>query len=186
MDIADTIEAKSDQLNSADLIGGPVIVTVAGVDVVGGDQPVHIHLHEYPGKPYKPSKGMRRALVLLWGKRSSEYAGRRLELFRNPDVLWAGKPAGGIQISGASHINAPVKVPHVIARNKQGVLEVQPLAAAPPAHADPLPVPVFDTLEEARDYYTHRQKAGASPDELHAIAAAAPKTDNNPTAQENK
>ena len=63
MDIGDTIQAKSDQLNADDLLGGPQVFTVAGVDVVGGEQPVHVHLVEAPGRPWKPSKGMRKALI---------------------------------------------------------------------------------------------------------------------------
>lgn len=174
MDIDDTIHAKSDQMNASDLIGGPVTVTVAGVDVVGGDQPVHVHLAEYPGKPYKPSKGMRRALIALWGKRSSEYAGKRLELFRNPDVLWAGKPAGGIQISAASHIDKPVTVPLVLARGKQAPLKIQPLPDAP----TPPPIPEFTDRQAAYAYFTERQQAGATPQELENIKAAAPKEQN--------
>ena len=116
MDIADTIQAKSDQLNADDLLGGPQVFTVAGVDVVGGEQPVHVHLVEAPGRPWKPSKGMRKALIAIWGPRSADYAGRSIGLYRNPDVLWAGKPAGGIQVGAASHIDKPVTIPVKIGR----------------------------------------------------------------------
>lgn len=174
MDIVDTIQAKSDQVNAVDL-AVPVTVTVEGVDVVGGDQPVNIHLREYPGKAYRPSKSMRRALVKLWGPQSSEYAGRRLTLYNDPTVTWAGKAVGGIRISHASHIDKPVTMALMLAKGKQSPFTIQPLPDAPtPQYADPAPVPTFETVDEARDYYVHRQKAGASPEELDAIRNAAP------------
>src|SRR5699024_11843078 len=89
LEIADTILAKSDQINAVDL-AGPVTVTVEGVEVVGGDQPVDIFVTECPGKAYRPSKSMRRVLVKLWGPRSADYAGRRLTIYNDPSVTWAG------------------------------------------------------------------------------------------------
>lgn len=127
MDIGDTIQAKSDQLNADDLMAGPQVFTVAGVDVVGGDQPVHVHLAEAPGRPWKPSKGMRKALISVWGPRSADYAGRSIGLYRNPNVLWAGKPAGGIQVGAASHIDKPVTISVKIARGKIEPLTIKPL-----------------------------------------------------------
>ena len=172
MDIVDTIQAKSDQVNAVDL-AVPVTVTVEGVDVVGGDQPVNIHLREFPGKAYRPSKSMRRVLVKLWGPRSADYAGRRLTIYNEPTVRWAGKEVGGIRISHASHIDGPVTVTLALAKEKRAPITVQPLPDAAPQYADPLPIPEFDNTDEARDYYVHRQKAGASPAELDAIRNAA-------------
>ena len=174
MDIADTILAKSDQINAVDL-AVPVTVTVEGVEVVGGDQPVNIFVTEFPGKAYRPSKSMRRVLVKLWGPKSADYAGRRLTIYNDPSVTWAGKAVGGIRISHASHIDAPVTMSLALAKGKLAPFTVQPLPDAPPQYAEPSPIPVFESLDEARDYYTHRQKAGASPDELQAIITAAPK-----------
>ena len=170
MDIADTIQAKSDQWNAADLLGGPITVTVAGVDVTGSEQPVTIHLEESPGKAYRPSKGMRRALVKLWGPRSADYAGRRLTLFNEPSVKWAGKAVGGIQISHASHIDAPVTVTLATAKGKLAPLTIQPL----PDQPAPPPIPSFKDRQAAYDYFAERKKAGASSTELEQIKAAAP------------
>lgn len=170
MDIDDTTAPKSNQLNAIDLIDGPRVVTVEGVEVIGGQQPVRIHLAEYPGRPYYPNKGMRRFLVALWGKRSVEYAGRRLELWRNPEVLWQGKKAGGIQISAASHIDGPQDLPLTVSQAKRETVTVQPLPDAP----TPPPIPAFKSEDEARIYWMRRRDEGASPDELAAIQAAAP------------
>lgn len=178
MDIGDTILAKSDQVNAVDL-AVPVTVTVEGVDVVGGDQPVNIHLREFPGKAYRPSKSMRRVLVKLWGPKSADYAGRRLTIYNDPSVTWAGKAVGGIRISHASHIDKPVTMSLALAKGKLAPFTVQPLPDAPPQYAEPQPVPQFETVDEARDYYVARQKAGASPDELTAIANTVTTEENN-------
>lgn len=63
MDISDTIIARSDQLNAADLIGGPVTVTITKVSKGDGEQPVSISYDGDKGKPFKPCKSVRRLLV---------------------------------------------------------------------------------------------------------------------------
>lgn len=103
MDIGDTIAPKSDQQNYDDYQLGPRTVTVTGVKVIKGDQqPVHLELAEYPGRPYKPNKSMRRVLAEFWGSDSSAYAGRMLTLFGNPKVTYGGQAVGGIEIAAMS------------------------------------------------------------------------------------
>ena len=175
MDIGDTILAKSDQVNAVDL-AVPVTVTVEGVDVVGGDQPVNIHLREFPGKAYRPSKSMRRVLVKLWGPKSADYAGRRLTIYNDPSVTWAGKAVGGIRISHASHIDAPVTMSLALAKGKLAPFTVQPLPDAPA----PPPIPDdVTTLAQYQDYYRHRAQNGATPEELAMIQQNAPTKENN-------
>ena len=178
MDISDTILAKSDQINAVDL-AVPVTVTVEGVEVVGGDQPVNIFVTEFPGKAYRPSKSMRRVLVKLWGPRSADYAGRRLTIYNDPSVTWAGKAVGGIRISHASHIDRPVTMSLALAKGKLAPFTVQPLPDAPPQYAEPQPVPQFETVDELRDYFVARQRAGASPTELDQIKNTATQMENN-------
>lgn len=168
MDIADTIEAKSDQINARDLTAGPITVTVEGVDVdPRKQQPVDIHLVEKPGKAYRPNKGMRTALVACWGPRSADYAGKRLTLINDPETMFKGDKVGGIKISHASHIDKPVKVTLLVARVPK-TWEIKPLPTTPP-------IPSFQTMAEARSYWGKRKDEGASVDELNAIQAAAPK-----------
>ena len=175
IDIGDTILAKSDQVNAVDL-AVPVTVTVEGVDVVGGDQPVNIHLREFPGKAYRPSKSMRRVLVKLWGPRSADYAGRRLTIYNDPTVTWAGKAVGGIRISHASHIDKPVTMSLALAKGKLAPFTVQPLPDAPA----PPPIPDdVTTLAQYQDYYRHRAQNGATPEELAMIQQNAPTKENN-------
>ena len=168
MDIGDTILAKSDQVNAVDL-AVPVTVSIEGVDVVRGDQPVNIHLREFLGKAYRPSKSMRRVLVKLWGPRSADYAGRRLTIYNDPTVTWAGKAVGGIRISHASHIDKPVTMSLALAKGKLAPFTVQPLPDAP----TPPPIPAFTSEDEARTYWMTRRDAGATSHELTAIQQAA-------------
>ena len=171
-DIGDTIHASSDQINATDLVGGPITVTIGGVDVdTKKQQPVDIHLIEIPGRVYRPNKGMRKGLIACWGTKSSEYAGRRLTLYYDPDTMWKGKKVGGIKISHASHLDKPVAFSLLVARNPVPH-EIKPITnLVPPA---PPPIPAFTSEDEARTYWMKRRDEGATPDELAAIQAAAP------------
>ena len=50
---------------------------------------------------------------------------------------------------------------------------------APPQYAEPAPVPDFETVDELRDYFVARQRAGASPTELDQIKNTATQMENN-------
>lgn len=105
-DITPFIQAKSDQLNADDLIGGPITARITNVRVTGGDQqPVTVELDE--GKPWKPCKTTMRVLAALWGPRAGEWVGRMVRLYRDPAVRYGGVEVGGIRISGMSHIDKP-------------------------------------------------------------------------------
>lgn len=101
--ILKTIETKSDQLNAVDLLAGPITVTVKGVKQGAEDQPVIVSIDN--GKqPYKPCKSMRRVLVGLWGADPSVWVGRKMTLYADSNVKWAGDAVGGIRISHMSDI----------------------------------------------------------------------------------
>lgn len=127
MDMTRTIEPRSDQLNADDLMAGPVTVTITGVTRGTPEQPVNVELAEYPGRPYRPAKSMRRVLVAAWGKDSSVYAGRRLTLYRDPRVRFGREEVGGIRISHLSHITAPMTVMLTVTRGRRAPFTVQPL-----------------------------------------------------------
>jgi hypothetical protein len=171
MDLSPSIEPKSDQLNADDLISGPVTVTIVDVTPGSAEQPVNVTLAEYPGRPYRPSKSMRRVMVTAWGRDSASYTGRRLVLFRNPSIRFGADQVGGIQISHLSHIGKPLQIPLTVKRGQKQTFKVQPLAEPAPAPAPE--IPDLGTVEALRDYYQQRQREGATPDELGAIAAAA-------------
>lgn len=127
MDMTRTIEPDSGQLNADDLMAGPVTVTITGVTRGTPEQPVNVELAEYPGRPYRPAKSMRRVLVAAWGKDSSVYAGRRLTLYRDPRVRFGREEVGGIRISHLSHIGEAMTVMLTVTRGRRAPFTVQPL-----------------------------------------------------------
>lgn len=133
MDISETTAPKSDQQQFDDFIGGITrTVTVSGVSKGSAEQPVNIELTQYPGRPFRPNKTMRRLLIAAWGADSSVYIGRTMTLFGNPDVIWAGKPVGGVEIAALSHIDKPLTIPLTVTRGKRKNFTVQPLKVAVP------------------------------------------------------
>ena len=134
MDMTSTIQPRSDQLNADDLLTGPMTVTIAEVTQGNAEQPVNVNTVETPGRPYKPSKSMRRVMVAAWGKDASAYAGRRLTLYCNPEIKFGGAKVGGIEISHMSDIDGDLKVSLTATRGKKKLHTVKPLAA-PTAYA---------------------------------------------------
>jgi len=131
MDLTDTIVPRSDQLNAEDLLTGPRTFTVTEVRKGSAEQPVDIHLAEFPGRPFKPSKTVRRILVSAWGPDASTYAGRRMTLYRDPAVKFGGMDVGGIRVSHLSHIAKPMTLVLAVSKGKRAPYVVQPLADTP-------------------------------------------------------
>ena len=65
MNLSQATQARSDQLNSDDLIAGPRTFTVGPVRSGNAEQPVVIELLENPGRPFKPSKTALRVLAYI-------------------------------------------------------------------------------------------------------------------------
>jgi hypothetical protein len=172
MDISETLAPKSDQQNFDDYLTGPRTVTVSGVTVPGGDQPVSVELAEYPGRPFKPNKSMRRVLAKAWGAESNAWIGRRMTLFGNPAVVYGGKAVGGIEIEAMSHLEKPLTMPLTAKRGQKKSFTVQPLKDAPvPAAPNPNEIPaevVANTQKAitngtAADYIAWLVEQGAPP-----------------------
>lgn len=134
MDMTDTIVPKSDQLNADDLMSGPRTFTISEVRKSGSaEQPVDVYLAEFPERrPFKPSKSMRRVMVELWGKEASAYVGRRLTLYRDPDVMFGRDRVGGVRIGAMSHIETRATVTLTVTRGKRAPYVVEPLPDSAP------------------------------------------------------
>ena len=130
MDISDSLAANSNQQNADEYLSGPKTLTVSEVKKGTAEQPVEIHLVEFPGKPFKPAKSVRRVLAAAWGTDASQWAGRRLTIYCDPDVKYAGKAVGGLRVSHVSHIDKPVTVALTVTRGKREPFTVQPLVEA--------------------------------------------------------
>lgn len=131
-DISDTLQPKSDQLDAIELASGARVFTIEKVTRNNDDQPINVHLREFP-RPWRPSKGMRRVLAYCWGTNSSVWVGRRVELFYDPEVTFGKDKPGGTRIRALSHIDGVQHVPLLVARGKSAKYAVQPLKDAAPA-----------------------------------------------------
>ena len=127
IDISQTTKAKADQLNADDLVGGPITVKITGVKVVSGDQPVIISYEGDNGKPYKPSKSMRRLMIAMWGKDGQEYVGQKLTLYCDPSVKFGKAEVGGIKISHMSNIHEEKVVMLTSTRGRKAPHKVTPI-----------------------------------------------------------
>ena len=171
MDLTDSIASKSDQMDYQDFLGGDRTVTVTEVRRgPSPEQPVEIAVAEFD-RPWRPAKSMRRVLVAAWGPDSTNYIGRRILLFGDPTVKWAGTAVGGIRIKAMDGLDKPLTVSLTLTRGKRAPFTVQPLPDAPPV--PPIPEDV-QTLAQYQDYYRHRAQNGATPEELAMIQQNAP------------
>lgn len=158
MDIAATAAPKSDQQNFDDYASSSKTVTVSEVKQGSAEQPVEIHLVEFPGRPFKPSKSMRRVLIACWGSEASVYAGRKMTLYGDPEVKFGGQTVGGIRIGALSHIDKPVTVALTVTRGRRQPFTVHPLT-------------IKD--ESGRDWLKELTEADGDADLIYALGMAA-------------
>lgn len=162
MDILKTTEPKSDQQNFDDMVAGPRTVTVEAVKKGSAEQPVELHLVEFPGRPYKPGKSMRRVLVACWGSEASAYVGRRLTLYGDPEVKFGGQKVGGIRIAALSHLPEPVEINLTVTRGKRVPFVVQPIPGEIAEHLAALTAAT--TLDELKAAFDAAVQAGVGAD----------------------
>ncbi len=137
VDMTQTITAKSDQLNSDDLIGGSITVKITKVTGTGEkDQPIAINYEGDNNKPFKPCKTVRRILVGAWGADGASYVGRSMTLYRDPEVIFGGAKVGGIRVSHLSHIQKPLTLALAANKASKKSVTVQPLATPVAAEID--------------------------------------------------
>ncbi len=131
MNLTSTIVPRSDQTNADDLIAGPLTIKITAVETGSAEQPVSIQYQGGAGRPYKPSKSMRRVLVALWGTDGNAYVGRSITLYRDPLVKFGGDPVGGIKLSHASDISEAANILLTESRGKRKPHRVLPLETEP-------------------------------------------------------
>ena len=141
-DISETLAPQSDQLDAVDLLGGPRTFTITKVTKGSTEQPVDVHLAEFP-RVWRPGKSMRRVLAACWGTDASAWTGRRVTLYCDETVTFGPDVVGGTRISHLSHINKPRKIPLMVKRGKSATFTVQPLKD------EPAPTSPVDVVAEA-------------------------------------
>lgn len=134
-DITKTVAPKTDQLNADDFLvdDKPRTIKITGVKMMDSkEQPIAISYEGDQKKPWKPSLGMRRVLIDLWGQEAAKaadkhYVGRMVTLFRDPDVTFGKLVVGGIRISHASHIQGEKKIALTVSKARKVEFIVKPL-----------------------------------------------------------
>ena len=160
MDMSKFIIPKSDQLNAEDFLSGPKVFTVAEVKTRDTqEQPVAV-IFEGGFRPWKPCKTTLRILILGWGPDASQWAGKSLRLYRDPSVLWAGKPEGGIRIAAMSHLPRPIEERLSFAKGKRAPIRVE--------HLDPNDIPTTDPIGLARRLAKDALTRGWTKDQITA------------------
>lgn len=129
MDITETLAPKSDQLDAIELTTGPRTVTITDVTRGSAEQPVNIHLAEFP-RPWRPAKTVRRILASAWGTDTTAWVGKRATIYLDKTVRYGGKEVGGIRVSALSGIDKPLTLPVLITRQQIQQVTIKPLADA--------------------------------------------------------
>lgn len=127
-DLRSTIIPKSDQLNSEQLLAGPMTVRVTDVRIGNSDeQPISVHYEGEAGRPFKPCKTMRKVLILAWGPDGREWAGKSMSLYCDPQVKFGGAEVGGIRISHLSDIDRDIQVSLTATKGKKALHTIKRL-----------------------------------------------------------
>ncbi|HDL8567103.1 TPA: hypothetical protein ACMY33_001291 [Yersinia enterocolitica] len=131
MDLSRTIIPKSDQLNFEDVQSSSITAVIKSVRAGNSEQPVFIDLEGYDGRPYKPSKSMRRVLIGGWGNDGHSWVGKMLTLIGDSTVKFGGVAVGGIKVSAMSDINSDFSLMLTTSRGKRSEHRVKKLEVKP-------------------------------------------------------
>lgn len=119
MDLSNTVVPRSDQINFEDVQSVNITAVIKSVRQGNKEQPVFIDLEGYDGRPYKPSKSMRRVLIGGWGSDGHSWAGKSLTLAGDPTVRFGGVAVGGIKVKAMSHIESNFSLMLTVSRGKR-------------------------------------------------------------------
>lgn len=139
-DLQRATQAKSDQLNSCDLLGGSIVAKILDVKPGSSEQPVIIIIDSWP-QPWKPSKTSLRVLSACWGKDPSVWIGRYAVLYCEDSVTFGKEAIGGVRTSHLSHITERKVVSVNSTRGKKAPQIVEPYY--PQEEQQPEPEPSY-------------------------------------------
>jgi hypothetical protein len=166
-----TIVPKSDQLNSEQLLAGPMTVTVSDVRVsTSPEQPVVVHYEGEDGRPYKPCKTMRKVLILAWGEDGRAWVGKSMTLYCDPSVKFGGDAVGGIRISHLSDIPRDIAVSLTATRGKKAQHVIKRLESTDARHM--AAIQSAGTLEALKTAFEAAAKSTKDASRRQAFTAA--------------
>ena len=161
MDISSTLAANSQQQNYDEYLTGPKTVTVAETKPGNKEQPLEIHLVEFPGKPFKPALTVRRLLAKAWGEETRPWVGRRMTIYGDPEVRYGGKAVGGLRVSHVSEISEPVEAYLTETRGKKKLHTLLPLPDYKPSQDWLAMIQSATTVDEKRAIWQQATEDGA-------------------------
>lgn len=139
-DLRATVVPKSDQLNSEQLLSGPMTVKITDISIGSSEeQPVILHYENDGGRPYKPCKTMRKVLIIAWGEDGTQWVGRSMTLYNEQSVKFGGMEVGGIRISHLSDIQRDMQVSLTSTKGKKSAHFIRRMpdgTEPPPVYAD--------------------------------------------------
>lgn len=126
-DLRATITPKSDQLNFEDVQSSNITAKIKAIRAGNSEQPVFIDLEGFDGRPYKPSKSMRRVLIGGWGNDGHSWVGKSLTLKGDSSVKFGGVAVGGIKVEAMSDIDDDLSLMLTTSRGKRSEHRVKKL-----------------------------------------------------------
>ena len=127
-DVTKAIQPKSDQLNSDNLITGPMTIKIRDVQVKNEpEQPIWIYFDGDDNKPWKPCKTAARCLASIWGANAAQWVGMSCTLYNDPTVTWGGAAVGGIRVSHMQGLDKPRTLQLTKTRGKKSAVVIKPL-----------------------------------------------------------
>lgn len=130
-DLRATVVPRSDQINYEDVQSQSITAVIKSVRAGNSEQPVFIDLEGFDGRPYKPSKSMRRVLIGGWGADGHSWVGRSLTLVGDASVRFGGVAVGGIKIYAMSDVEADFSMMLSVSRGKRQEHRVRKLEVKP-------------------------------------------------------
>ena len=126
-DLRPTIVPRSDQINSEQLLSGPMTIRVTDVCIGSTEQPVVVHYENENGRPFKPCMTCRKILIFAWGPDGREWIGKSMTLYCDPQVKFGGAEVGGIRISHLTDIDRDIAVSLTATKGKKALHTIKRL-----------------------------------------------------------
>lgn len=140
---------RSDQWNADDFLAGERTFTIASVGEGKAEGNHDIELVEGEGRVWRPPLTVLRILEAAWGDDGDAWVGKRVTLYRDPEVRMGRDVTGGIRVSHMSGISRALTVKVQTSRGKRTDFTIQPLPDAPARPADPSEADIAACTDEA-------------------------------------
>lgn len=139
MKMSDFIFSKGTQINADDLLSKPLTITITGVVLTKDvQQPVAIRFDGDKGKPFLPCLTMRKVIDAVWeGANFEEYKGRKITIYRDPNIVFGKEEVGGVRISHMSGIDRTITLMLLERKGKRKKHTIFPIIEDVQSQPDP-------------------------------------------------